>query len=49
MDTVRLTLGAPGAWLPGSLLPDARLLRYCWQGLSREAKDRLMQRFQTVT
>jgi len=35
MDTVRLALGAPGVWLPGSLLPDARLLRYCWRGLSQ--------------
>jgi len=38
MDTARLTLGQPGVWLPDSLLPDARLLRYCWRGLPVEVK-----------
>jgi len=42
LDTARLTLGAPGVWLPGSLLPDERLLRYCWQGLPVEVKAALL-------
>jgi len=47
MDTARLTLGAPGVWLPGSLLPDERLLRYCWQGLPQATKDRLQATLST--
>jgi len=41
IDTARLALGAPGVWLPGSLLPDARFIRYCWQGLPQSEKDDL--------
>jgi len=41
MDTARLALGAPGVWLPGSLLPDARFIRYCWRGLPIDAKAAL--------
>jgi len=42
-------LGQPGVWLPGSLLPDARLLRYCWRGLPEEAKAALRRQLEDMT
>jgi len=38
IDRARFALGAPGVWLPGSLLPDERFIRYCWRGLPGEVK-----------